>query len=131
VYRRPDERPPSIRPVNRNLFWRALGVQAVAVAVVSAVLIALPFPDDFFEDWGFLTGPAVWAACSVVTARVLSLPVGYVLFAALAGGVAGAIVFLVTSHWPGVVAGLLVFAASCASYGEGGEGETAANGSSG
>jgi hypothetical protein len=112
--------------VNTRLFWLALVVQALAVAALSGLLVALPLPDDFFEDWGFLTGPAAWAASALVTARVLSLPPGYVLFAALAGGVAGALVFLATSHWPGVAAGLLVFAASCGSYEPEGETETSA-----
>jgi hypothetical protein len=102
--------------VDTRLFWRALAVQAIAVAVVTAVLVALPLGDGFFEDWGFLTGPLAWLGCSLVTARVLSLPVPFVLFAAVAGGVAAAIVLLVVSHWPGLVAGLLVFAASCASF---------------
>ena len=101
--------------MNARLFWKALVVQAVVVAIPFAIL-GLALSEDFFEDWGFLTGPAVWAACSVVTARVLSLPVGYVLFAALAGGVAGLIVMLITTHWAGIVAALLVFAASCGSY---------------
>jgi predicted anti-sigma-YlaC factor YlaD len=117
--------PPSIRRVSSRLFWLSLGVQVAAVAAFSGVLIALPLSDDFFEDWGFLVGPLAWIGCSLVTARVLSLPVGYVLFAALAGGVAGTIVLLVTSHWPGVAAGLLVFAASCGSYQPEAEGETA------
>ena len=111
--------------MSSRLFWLSLLVQAAAVAALSGLLIALPLPDDFFEDWGFLTGPLAWLVCSMLTARVLSLPVGYVLFAALAGGVAGAIVFLVTSHWPGVAAGLLVFAASCGSYQPEAEGEAA------
>ena len=111
--------------MSSRLFWLSLGVQLVAVAVVSGVLIALPLSHDFFEDWGFLVGPAAWIVCSLATARVLSLPVGYVLFAALAGGVAGAIVLLVTSHWPSVAAALLVFAASCGSYQPDAEGETA------
>jgi hypothetical protein len=111
--------------VNVRLFWLALAVQAAAVAALSGLLVALPLPDGFFEDWGFLTGPAAWAGCALVTARVLSLPPGYVLFAALAGGVAGALVFLATSHWPGVGAGLLVFAASCGSYEPEAEGEGA------
>jgi hypothetical protein len=102
--------------MNSRLFWLALVVQAAAIAALSGLLVALPLPDGFFEDWGFLTGPLAWLACSLVTARVLSLPPGYVLFAALAGGVAGTLVFLATSHWPGVAAGLLVFAASCGSY---------------
>ncbi|HYN91046.1 MAG TPA: hypothetical protein VER75_03920, partial [Thermoleophilaceae bacterium] len=40
----------------------------------------------------------------------------YVLFAAVAGGVAGLIVMLATAHWAGMLAALLVFAASCGSY---------------
>jgi hypothetical protein len=101
--------------VDRSTFWKALVVQGLGVAVLGAVLAVL-LPDDFFEDYGWASGPVAWTACALVTARVLSLPISIVLFSALAGGVAGAIVFLVTTHWPGVAAGLLVFAASCASY---------------
>jgi hypothetical protein len=101
--------------VNVRLFWKSLAVQGIAVAIPFAVL-ALTVDEGFFEDWGWLAGPTVWLACSVATARILSLPLGYVLFSAVAGGVAGAIVFLVASHAAGMVAGLLVFAASCGSY---------------
>jgi hypothetical protein len=102
--------------VNARRFWKALGVQAAAVAVLFGILVALPLGDGFFEDWGFAVGPIAWLACSLVTGRVLSLPLAYVLFSAVAGGVAGGIVLLVTSHLPGMVAALLVFAASCGSY---------------
>jgi hypothetical protein len=102
--------------VNSGLFWRALAIQAAAVVVLTGLLLALPLPDDFFEDWGFVAGPLAWLVCSLVSARLLPLPLGAVLFAALAGGVAGTIVALVASHWPGLVAGLLVFAASCGGY---------------
>ena len=112
--------------MNARLFWKALGVQAAAVAVLFAILVALPLPEDFFEDWGFLAGPVAWLVCSLVSARVLSLPVAYVLFAAVAGGVAGAIVILATSHWPGMIAALLVFAASCGSFDAGAVEDTAA-----
>jgi hypothetical protein len=101
--------------VNARLFWKALVVQAVVVAV-PFVLLGLALDESFFEDWGWLAGPVTWLACAAVTARILSIPAGYVLFSAVAGGVAGAIVFLVASHWAGMVAGLLVFAASCGSY---------------
>jgi hypothetical protein len=101
--------------VNRRLFWRALAVQAAAVILLFAAL-ALVLPEDFFDDWGFLAGPVTWIACSLVTARVLALPVGFTLFAALAGGVAATIVLLVATHWAGLIAGILVFAASCGSY---------------
>ena len=45
-----------------------------------------------------MTGPVAWALCSLATARILSLPSGLVLFAALAGGVAGLLVSLVAGH---------------------------------
>jgi hypothetical protein len=101
--------------VNARLFWISLAVQAIVLAIPFVVL-AVTLDESFFEDWGWLAGPAIWLACSAVTARILSLPLGYVLFSAVAGGVAGAVVFLVASHWAGMVAGLLVFAASCGSY---------------
>jgi hypothetical protein len=101
--------------VNARLFWTSLVVQAVVVAI-PFVILGLALGEDFFEDWGWLAGPVVWLACAAVTGRILSLPLGYVLFSAVAGGVAGAIVFLAASHWAGMAAGLLVFAASCGSY---------------
>ena len=101
--------------MNARLFWKSLVVQAVAVAIPFAIL-GLALDRDFFEDWGWAVGPAVWLACSVVTARVLTLPLGYVMFSAVAGGVAGLLVMLATSHLPGMGAALLVFAASCGSY---------------
>jgi hypothetical protein len=113
--------------VNSRLFWKALVVQAVVVAIPFAIL-GLALDEDFFEDWGWVVGPVVWLACSLVTARILDIPRAYVLFAAVAGGVAGEIVMLVTSHWAGMIAALLVFAASCGSYDPRLEVETAATG---
>ena len=104
---------PTISRVNARLFWKALAVQAVALIVLFAVLVALPFPDDFFERWGAVTGPLAWLACALVTGRLLRLPQRVVLAAAIGGGVAGAVVFLVASHTAGMVAALLVFAACC------------------
>ena len=112
--------------MNKALFWRALAVQALAVAILAGILIALPLSHDFFRDWGFLVGPLAWAACTAVTARVLSIPLAFALFAALAGAVAGGLVALVTSHWVGVGVGLVVFAASCAGYDPRAAGEGAA-----
>jgi hypothetical protein len=102
--------------VDKSLFLRSLVVQALAVGLLFAVLLALPLGGDFFEDYGVFTGPVAWIVCSLVTARVLSIPAGLVLFAALAGGVAGALVALAASHTVGLVISLLVFAASCGGY---------------
>jgi RsiW-degrading membrane proteinase PrsW (M82 family) len=104
----------SISPLNARLFWKALVVQAI-VAIPFAVL-GLALDEDFFEDWGWVVGPIIWLACSAVTGRILALPLSYVLFSAVAGGVAGLLVMLATSHLPGLLAALLVFAASCGSY---------------
>ena len=87
-------------------------VQAIVVAIPFAIL-GVALSDDFFEDWGWLVGPVVWLGCSLVTARILEIPLAYVLFSAVAGGVAGLIVMLVAGHLAGMVAALLVFAASC------------------
>ena len=106
----------SIRWVNQTLFWRSLAVQALVVGALFGLLLLLPLDESFFEDYGFAIGPLSWAACSLVAARLLSLPAGLALFAALAGGVAGALVGLVAGHGPGLVVGLLVFAASCGGY---------------
>jgi hypothetical protein len=101
--------------LNARLFWKALAVQLIVVAIPFAIL-AVALDDDFFEDWGWLVGPIVWLACSAITARILSLPLAYALFSAVAGGVAGLIVMLAASHIAGIVVALLVFAASCGSY---------------
>ena len=101
--------------MNARLFWKALVVQAVVVAIPFAIL-GLALDEDFFEDWGWLVGPIIWLACSAITGRILALPLGYVLFSAVAGGVAGLLVMLATSHLPGLLAALLVFSASCGSY---------------
>ena len=105
----------SIRCLNARLFWKALIVQLIVVAIPFAIL-GLALDEGFFEDWGWLVGPVIWLACSALTGRILSLPLAYVLFSAIAGGVAGLLVMLATSHLPGLLAALLVFAASCGSY---------------
>jgi hypothetical protein len=101
--------------LNTRLFWKALVVQTIVVAIPFAIL-GLALDEDFFEDWGWVVGPVVWLACSALTGRILALPLAYVLFSAAAGGVAGLLVMLATSHLPGLLAALLVFAASCGSY---------------
>jgi hypothetical protein len=99
-----------------TLFGRAALVQALLVAVLFAVLVALPLSEDFFEDYGWITGPVAWIACAAGTARILALPPALALFAAAAGGLAGAGIGVVLSHMAGLVVAVAVFAASCAGY---------------
>ena len=106
--------PPRVEPVSGKVFWQALVVQTVAVVALSLLLVALPLPEGFFRDVGFVAGPAAWALCALITARVLSLPVLPVLAAALVAGLVGTLLSLAGGHWPGVAGGLVVFAAGCA-----------------
>lgn len=101
--------------MDQRLFLRSLAAQAVSVGLLFLVL-AVALDDDFFEDYGWILGPVAWAGCSLLTGRILALPAGLVLFAALAGGVAGFLVGLVAGHIPGLAVSLLVFAASCGGY---------------
>ena len=57
----------------------------VAVAAVS-LLLAVALPHSFFEDWGWLTGPAAWLGCAALTAWALHLDVRGVLLGARPGG---------------------------------------------
>ena len=102
--------------MNQGLFWRSLLVQALTVGALFGLLLLLPIDKEFFRDYGFAVGPLAWAGCSLLTARLLSLPPGLALFAALAGGVAGALAGLVAGHGGGLLVALLVFAASCGGY---------------
>jgi hypothetical protein len=102
--------------MDSSLFARAALVQALLVGALFAVLIALPLGDDFFEDYGWITGPVAWVACAAVAARILSLPPALAVFAAVAGGVAGGIVGVALDHTVGLIVAIAVFAASCAGY---------------
>ena len=102
--------------MDSSLFVRAAVVQALLVAALFAVLIALPLGEDFFEDWGLVTGPIAWILCAAIAGRILKLPSSLVVFAALAGGVAGFIISLVASHTVGLIVAVAVFAASCGGY---------------
>ena len=91
----------------------AVAVQTLAVVLLSLLLVALPLPEDFFRDFGFVAGPAAWALCAVITARVLGLPVLPVLVVALIAGLVGTAFSLMAGHWPGVAGGLVAFGAGC------------------
>jgi hypothetical protein len=103
--------------VNSQRFWRAAAIQGVLVGVLFVVL-ALALDDEFFEDYGIVAGPLIWIGCSLITGRVLRLPIGFTLFCALAGAVAGIVVDLAAPHQAAVVAAVAVFAASASGYDE-------------
>ena len=96
-------------------FWRAAATQLVVVAIPFVVL-ALTVSHRFFEDYGFAVGPVLWVVCSLVTGRLLGLPVRFALFCAGASGVATVLVLLALGHEVGIVAGIGVFAACASGY---------------
>ena len=98
--------------MDRRVVLRAGLGQAAAVAVVSIVL-AVALPHSFFEDWGWVVGPAAWLACAAAVARVLGLPVPPAMIGAVLAGVPSAIAVVVGVHWLGAAVAIVVWALWC------------------
>jgi hypothetical protein len=92
--------------------WRAALLQLVAVALLS-IALALALPHSFFEDWGWIAGPASWMLCAAFTARVLGLPPGPTLLGAALAGLPSIVAVLVGLHWAGAVLAVGLFALWC------------------
>jgi hypothetical protein len=99
--------------MDRSILWRAAAAQLLLVAALS-LLLAITLPHSFFEDWGWLTGPAAWLGCAAITAWALHLPVGRVMLGALLAGIPSAAAVLAGVHWLGVAIAVGAFAAWCA-----------------
>ena len=93
--------------------WRAALLQLAAVALLSLAL-GLALPKDFFEDWGWITGPAAWMLCAAFTARVLRLPLGAALLGATLAGLPSLLAVAIGVHWAGAVLAVGLFALWCA-----------------
>jgi hypothetical protein len=98
--------------MDRSVAWRAALLQGVAVAVL-AVVLALALPDSFFRSWGWLAGPAAWAACALACAAALRLPPAPVLLGAAVAGLPSVVAVVADAHWAGAPLGLLIFGAWC------------------
>jgi hypothetical protein len=99
--------------MDRSVLWRAAIAQVLAVTVVSLAL-ALALPDSFFDDWGWVTGPAAWLGCACLTAWALHLSVRGVLLGAALAGIPSALAVVAGVHWLGVAIAIAAFAAWCA-----------------
>ncbi|HEX6152246.1 MAG TPA: hypothetical protein VFZ19_01880 [Solirubrobacterales bacterium] len=93
--------------------WRAALLQLAGVALLSLAL-GLALPEDFFEDWGWVTGPAAWMLCAAFTARVLRLPLGAALLGAALAGLPSLLAVVLGVHWLGAVLAVALFALWCA-----------------
>src|SRR3954449_6104267 len=96
-----------------SVTWRAALLQALVLGVAALVLGAV-LDRQFFVDWGWLAGPAAWAACALVTGAVLRLPLVYVLAGAALAGVPSVITVFAGVHWLGAPFGVALFAVWCA-----------------
>ena len=99
--------------MDRSILWRAAAAQVLLVAAISLIL-ALALPHSFFDDWGWLTGPAAWLVCAAITAWALRLPVRGVMLGAVLAGIPSAVAVLAGVHWLGVAIAVAAFAAWCA-----------------
>jgi hypothetical protein len=98
--------------MDRSILWRAAAAQVLLVAVVS-LLLAVTLPHSFFEDWGWLTGPAAWLGCAAISAWALHLPIPGVMLGAVLAGIPSALAVLAGVHWLGVAIAIAAFAAWC------------------
>lgn len=97
--------------------WQAALLQALLVAAV-AVVLAVALPESFFEDWGWLAGPAAWGGCALVTGAILRLPLARVLVGAALSGLPMLLGVAVGVHWLGAPLALAVFGVWCARLAE-------------
>ena len=93
--------------------WRAALLQLAAVALLS-IALGLALPHSFFEDWGWIAGPASWMVCAAFTARVLGLRLGPTLLGAVLAGLPSLPAVLVGLHWAGALLAIGLFAVWCA-----------------
>ena len=102
-----------MKRMDRSVGWRAALLQGALIAPV-AVVLALALPRSFFEDWGWLAGPAAWGGCALVVGAALRLPLGLVVVGAALSGLPMLLGVAVGIHWLGAPLGLAVLGIWCA-----------------
>lgn len=85
----------------------------LALVAALAILLAIALPKSFFEDWGWLSGPAAMFLCAFGTARILKLPIGRTLLGVLVAAIPGLIGVLIGVHWLGTLLAVVTFAIWC------------------
>jgi hypothetical protein len=101
-----------MRAMDRSVAWRAALVFAIALAVV-AIVLAVSLPHSFFEDWGWLAGPAAWAGSGLLAGAAVRLPPVPVLAGAVLSALPSLLAVVVGQHWAGAPLGILLFGAWC------------------
>jgi hypothetical protein len=102
--------------MDRSIAWRAALLQSLLLAALALVL-GTALPHSFFEDWGWLAGPATWALCALAVAASLRLSWLSVLVGAAVAGVPSLVTVLLGAHWLGVPLAIVLFALWCGRLG--------------
>src|SRR5215208_804894 len=95
--------------MDRSILWRSALVQTLVVGVLFAVL-ALALPREFFED----CGPLGWIAASLVTGRVVGIPLRTLAVASAVAGAGAAVIGVIAAHAVSLPVAIGIFAAICA-----------------
>jgi hypothetical protein len=92
--------------------WRAASIQLLAVLLLAGALGAA-LPRSFFEDWGWIAGPASWMLCAAVTTWFVRLPLRLVLLGAALAGLPSLLAVLIGQHWAGALLAVVLFGLWC------------------
>jgi hypothetical protein len=102
--------------IDGKLALRTALVQAAGVLVL-ALATGLALSRDFFEDWGWLAGPAAWMLAATATALALRLPLGGTLLGAALAGIPSGAATLLGLHWLGALLAVALLALWCGALG--------------
>lgn len=102
--------------VDANLALRAGLVQAAGVLVLG-LATGLALSREFFEDWGWLAGPAAWMLAATATALVLRLALGPLLLGAALAGIPSGAATLLGLHWLGAALAVVLLGLWCGALG--------------
>jgi hypothetical protein len=95
-----------------SVVWRAMLLQALTLAGVALVLGTV-LEREFFESWGWIAGPTVWAGCALLTGVLLRLPAALVLAGAAVAGLPSLAGVAAGVHWLGAPFAVVVFGLWC------------------
>jgi uncharacterized membrane protein YfcA len=98
--------------IDRNVALRAGLIQLAAVIVIF-IPLGLALPDSFFDDWGWVVGPASWLLCAMFTGRVLKLDPSRTFGAALISAIPSVIGVVLGAHQVGGLVAVVAFALLC------------------
>ena len=74
-------------------------------------VLAVTLPRSFFSDYGIAVGPLAWIGCSLLTGRLLQLPLAGLALASAVSGVAAGVVGVAVEHVVSLPIAIVLFGA--------------------